>query len=61
MARLELAAETLRDGLNTSPDSLALAKALATVLVQLHRQNEATAVLDLARAQHPETLGQPLL
>jgi Flp pilus assembly protein TadD len=59
-ARLDHAAETLRDGLNTSPDSLALAKALATVLVQLHRQNEATVVLYLARAQHPETLGQPL-
>jgi Flp pilus assembly protein TadD len=52
-ARLEEAAGTLRDGLNTSPDSLALANNLATVLVQLHRQNEAAAVLEVALAQHP--------
>jgi Flp pilus assembly protein TadD len=53
-ARLEEAARTLRDGLNTSPDSLALANELATVLVQLHRQDEAVTVLELALAQHPE-------
>ena len=53
-ARLEEAARTLRDGLNTSPDSLALANELANVLVQLHRQDEAAAVLEVALAQHPQ-------
>jgi len=53
-ARLDEAANVLRDGLNTSPDSLALANRLAVVLVQLGRQDEAVTVLDLAIAQHPE-------
>jgi tetratricopeptide (TPR) repeat protein len=56
-ARLKDAVATLRDGLNTSPGSLALAKELATVLVQLHHQDEAVAVLYLARLQHPEAPG----
>jgi tetratricopeptide (TPR) repeat protein len=55
-ARLEDAAATLRDGLNTFPGSLALAKTLATVLVQLHHQNEAGAVLYLARLHHPAAI-----
>ena len=53
-ARLDEAAGVLRDGLNTSPGSLALANRLADVLVQLHRLDEAVAVLDLAVTQHPE-------
>jgi Flp pilus assembly protein TadD len=53
-ARLDEAARVLRDGLNTSPGSLALANRLADVLVQLGRPDEAVAVLDLALAQHPE-------
>jgi len=52
-AKLEEAAKVLRDGLNTSPDSLPIAHKLADVLVELGRSQEAAAVLDLARAQHP--------
>jgi Flp pilus assembly protein TadD len=53
-ARLEDAARILEDGLNTSPDSIALADGLVDVLVQLHRNGEAATVLDVALAQHPE-------
>jgi Flp pilus assembly protein TadD len=53
-ARLDEAAGVLSDSLNTSPGSPALANRLADVLVQLNRQDEAVAVLDLALAQHPE-------
>jgi len=52
--RLDQAANVLRDGLNTSPGSLALANRLADVLVRLGRQDEAATVLDLALAEHPE-------
>jgi Flp pilus assembly protein TadD len=51
--KLEDAARVLRDGLNTSPDSLPLANKLADVLVGLGRFPEAIGVLDLAFAQHP--------
>jgi Flp pilus assembly protein TadD len=53
-ARLDDAAQLLRDGLNTSPDSLALANQLAKTLVQLNRKDEAVTVLELALAQHPD-------
>ena len=43
----------LRDGLNTSPDSLTLANQLAEALVQLKRPDEARTVLELALEQHP--------
>jgi tetratricopeptide (TPR) repeat protein len=52
-ARIEEAARTLRDGLNTTPASLPLANELAAVLVQLNRHDEAATVLDVALAQHP--------
>lgn len=52
--RLNEAARTLRDGLNTSPDSLPLANQLAKTLIQLNRKDEAVAVLELAIARHPE-------
>jgi tetratricopeptide (TPR) repeat protein len=52
--KLETAAGVLRDGLNTSPDSLALANGLAEMLTQLSRLDEAATVLELAAAQHPE-------
>jgi Flp pilus assembly protein TadD len=52
-AKLDQAASVLRDGLNTSPDSLPVADQLAKVLVQLHRQDEAATVLELAVAQNP--------
>jgi len=53
-SRLEEAARVLRDGLNTSPDSLPVANELADVLTQLGRGQEAVTVLDLALEQHPE-------
>jgi len=49
----EKAATVLRDGLNTSPDSLTLANKLADSLVQLKRPAEALTVLQLALEQHP--------
>ncbi len=52
-AKPEEAAKVLRDGLNTSPDSLPLANELANVLVELDRSQEAATVLDLALDQHP--------
>jgi len=53
MAKLEEAVKALRDGLNTSPDSLPLANELADLLVELGRSQEAITVLDLELAQHP--------
>jgi tetratricopeptide (TPR) repeat protein len=50
----EEAARVLRDGLNTSADSLAIANQLAATLVQLHRRDEALALLELTVAQHPD-------
>lgn len=52
--KLEQAASVLRDGLNTSPDALALANRLAEILTNLNRGDEAATVLELAVAQHPE-------
>ena len=52
--QLDKAAAVLRDGLNTSPDSAAIANQLATVLVELNRTDEAVTALELAVAQHPE-------
>jgi Flp pilus assembly protein TadD len=52
--KLAEAAAALQDGLNTAPDSLALANALAGVLVQLNRTGEAAAVLKLQIEAHPE-------
>ena len=49
--RLEDAARILRDGLNTAPDSMPLADALASVLKQLGRKEEAAVVLEVARAR----------
>jgi Flp pilus assembly protein TadD len=53
-ARLDEAASVLRNGLNTSPGSLALANRLADILVQLRRADEAVTVLHLALALHPQ-------
>jgi predicted Zn-dependent protease len=53
-AKLDEAVNVLRDGLNTSPDSLPLANRLASLLVQINRPDEALTVLDLALAQHPD-------
>jgi Flp pilus assembly protein TadD len=52
--QLEKAAAELRDGLNTTPDSVAIANQLARVLVELNRKDEAVTVLELAVARNPE-------
>jgi tetratricopeptide (TPR) repeat protein len=54
MGQLEKAAAVLRDGLNTTPDSVAIANQLARVLVELNRKDEAVTVLELAVVQHPD-------
>jgi Flp pilus assembly protein TadD len=48
------AARVLREGLNTSPDSLSLVHQLAEVLVQLGRLDETATALELALARHPD-------
>jgi Flp pilus assembly protein TadD len=60
-ARLDEAARVLRDGLNTSPDSLALADQLARTLVELKREDEAVTVLEVAIAQHPQDADTAIL
>jgi Flp pilus assembly protein TadD len=52
--KLDEAAYVLREGLNTAPDSVALADRLAGVLVQLNRKGEAAAVLALSVEEHPD-------
>ena len=56
-AQLDKAEAVLRDGLNTSPESLDLANRLADILIRLSRRDEAVTVLDLALAQHPDDPG----
>ena len=60
IGKLNDAESVLRDGLNTSPDSLPIANALADVLLQLAKRDEAIMVLDLAMAQHPDDLDTQL-
>lgn len=57
---LNHAVTVLRDGLNTSPESLPMANALADTLLNLSRPNEAIIVLELAMGQHPEDLDTQL-
>lgn len=54
--KLPQAMSTLRDGLNTYPESLVLAKHLAEVLIRAGRQSEAAEVLDgtLSQERKPE-------
>ena len=52
--KLDQAVNVLRDALNTSPDSIALAQRLADLLMQLKRTGEALTLLDLIVEQHPE-------
>lgn len=59
--KLDESVNTLRDGLNTSPDSVLLANNLAGVLIQLGRHAEAASVLNLALAGHPGELSTKLL
>lgn len=57
---LNEAVAVLRDGLNTSPESLPMANALADALLSITRPDEAIIVLELATAQHPEDLDTQL-
>jgi Flp pilus assembly protein TadD len=50
----ERAVAVLEDGLNTTPESLAIANELGDVLAQRGRMDEACGVFALARARHPE-------
>jgi tetratricopeptide (TPR) repeat protein len=61
LAMLNEASAALREGLNTAPDSLPLARELALVLKLLSRNGEAYAVLDLALQHHPGDLDTELL
>ena len=60
-ARLTLASDVLREGLNTAPNSLPLAVELALVLKLLSRDDEAYSVLELALRHHPGDLNTQLL
>ena len=60
-ARLTMASDVLREGLNTAPDSLPLAVELALVLKLLSRDGEAYAVLDLALQHHPNDMNTQVL
>jgi tetratricopeptide (TPR) repeat protein len=51
--QLDAAADALRDGLNTTPDSLTLANELADVLAQAGHVDEADAVFRMALERHP--------
>jgi Flp pilus assembly protein TadD len=51
--KLEEAVRVLQDALNTTPDSIDIAGNLAQFLAQLHRRDEAIAVLKLEMERHP--------
>lgn len=60
-ARLTMASDVLREGLNTAPNSLPLAVELALNLELLSRDEEAYAVLDLALRHHPNDMNTQIL
>lgn len=59
--KLDQSVSTLRDGVNTYPDSVLLANHLAETLIQLGRQDEAAALLKVALASQPHELSTQLL
>jgi tetratricopeptide (TPR) repeat protein len=59
--RLDDAAKVLREGLNTAPDSLAIADELAMVLMLQGRPDEGYAVFNLALEKHPDDEGTQIL
>jgi tetratricopeptide (TPR) repeat protein len=61
MLQLQESSKVLREGLNATPDSLALADELAVVLMLLDRPGEADAVLTAALARHPGDLKTQVL
>jgi tetratricopeptide (TPR) repeat protein len=56
LGNTDAAIDALRDGLNTTPDSLAIAGELADMLAQAGRVDEADAVFALALERHPGDL-----
>jgi tetratricopeptide (TPR) repeat protein len=58
--KLDDAVRVLRDGLNTTPDSLPLANELADVLTRMNRKEEAATVLEVARARQAPDPGTTL-
>jgi Flp pilus assembly protein TadD len=52
--KTDQAIQTLRNGLNTNPDSAALAGQLAGLLTESNRNDEAASVLELALAHNPD-------
>ncbi len=52
--KLDAAIGSLRDGLNTTPESAVLVNALEDMLVQAGRVEDASVVFGVARARHPE-------
>jgi tetratricopeptide (TPR) repeat protein len=58
--QLDAAADALRDGLNTTPDSLTLANELADVLAQAGHTDEADAVFTMALERHPADIDTAL-
>jgi Flp pilus assembly protein TadD len=60
-AQLDVAVKVLREGLDTTPDSLALANELSVVLMILGREDEAFSVLEMALEKHPGDLDTQLL
>jgi superkiller protein 3 len=59
--QLNEASRVLREGLNSTPDSLSLADELAVVLMLLGRSEEADTVLTAALARHPDDLNTQVL
>lgn len=60
LGQTDAAIDALRDGLNTTPDSLAIAGELADLLAQSGRIDEADAVFALALERHPGDLDTEL-
>jgi Flp pilus assembly protein TadD len=60
LGQTSAAEEALRDGLNTTPDSLTIASELADVLAQTGRVDEADAVFAVALERHPRDLDTEL-
>ena len=56
LGQTDAAVDALRDGLNTTPDSLTIADELADVLAQAGRIDEADAAFALALERHPGDL-----
>jgi Flp pilus assembly protein TadD len=56
LGQTDRAIAALRDGLNTTPDSLPIANELADILAQSGRTDDAVALLAMSRELHPDDL-----